>query len=86
MTPDIGLARAARAMSGSDFGLALHAVPNPGEQAENLARGQTFIAVTDGSGSRSRVYNYGGRGRPDRTRMSLNAIELVRIALLEGVE
>ncbi|MCI0870118.1 MAG: CinA family nicotinamide mononucleotide deamidase-related protein [Chloroflexi bacterium] len=80
------LAWAARAMSGSDFGLALHAVPNPGEQAENLARGQTFIAVTDGSGSRSRVYNYGGRGRPDRTRMSLNAIELVRIALLEGVE
>ena len=25
-----------------------------------------------------------GRGRPDRTRMSLNAIELVRAALVEG--
>lgn len=80
------LAWAARAKAGSDFGLALHAVPNPDEQAENLARGQTFITVTDGSGFKSRAYNYGGRGRPDRTRMSLNAIELVRTALLEGVE
>jgi nicotinamide-nucleotide amidase len=79
------LARAVRADSGSDLGLALHAITNPGEQAENLARGQTLISITDGSGHKNRNYAYGGRGRPDRTRMSLNAIELVRIALLEGI-
>ena len=78
------LARAVRAEAGSHLGLALHAISDPQEQAENLARGQTFVSITDGSGSKSRSYAYGGRGRPDRTRMSLNAIELVRIALLEG--
>ena len=80
------LAWAVRSRAESGLGLALHAVPNPEEQAENLARGQTFLSVTDGEGFRSRTYNYGGRGRPDRTRMSLNAIELVRLALLEGFE
>ena len=79
------LARAVRADSGSDLGLALHAITNPEEQAENLARGQTFISITDGSSHKNRSYAYGGKGRPDRTRMSLNAIELVRIALLEGI-
>ncbi len=79
------LAWAVRARAGSDIGLALHAVPGVGEQAENLARGKTFISVTDGSVFKSRAYAYGGRGRPDRTRTSLNAIELVRIALLDGM-
>ena len=32
------------------------------------------------------MYSYAGRGRPDRTRMSLNALELLRLALLEGFE
>ena len=79
------LARAVKAEAGSDLGLALHAISDPQEQVENLAPGQTFVSITDGSGSKSRSYAYGGRGRPDRTRMSLNAIELVRIALLEGM-
>ena len=78
------LARAVRAEAGSDLGLALHAIANPEEQAENLACGETFVSITDGGGHKNRSYAYGGRGRPDRTRMSLNAIELVRIALLEG--
>ena len=80
------LAWAIRAQADSDLGLALHAVPDPEDRAENLARGQTFVSVTDGDGFRSRTYAYGGRGRPDRTRMSLNAIELVRLALLEEFE
>ena len=80
------LAQAIRARAESDLGLALHAVPDPQERAENLAGGQTFVSVTDGVGFRSRTYNYGGRGLPDRTRMSLNAIELVRMALLEGMQ
>ena len=78
------LAEAVRAQAGSDLGVALHALADPEEKAENLGAGQTFVSVTDGEGLRRRSYSYGGRGRPDRTRMSLNAIELVRIALLEG--
>ena len=80
------LAWAIRAQADSDYGLALHAVPDPDDNVENLARGRTFISITDGKGFRSRNYAYGGRGRPDRTRMSLNAIELVRMTLIEGFE
>ena len=80
------LAWAVRVQADSDLGLALHAVADPEDRVENLARGQTFVSITDGKGFRSRSYAYGGRGRPDRTRMSLNAIELVRTALLEGIE
>ena len=85
------LARAVRTVAGSTIGLALHAIPEPespgspsASRVENLARGQTYVAVTDGSGFRTRTYAYAGRGRPDRTRMSLNAIEVLRVALLEG--
>ena len=81
------LARAVRDVAGSTIGLALHAIPEQGtsgSEVENLARGQTHVAVADGSGFRTRTYAYAGRGRPDRTRMSLNAIEVLRTALLEG--
>lgn len=78
------LAEAVRGGAESDVGLALHAVPESEEHVENLAQGQTYIAVTDGAGFRTRTYAYAGRGRPDRTRMSLNAVELLRTALLEG--
>ena len=79
------LAWAVRIQAGSHYVLALHAVPHPDEQAENLARGSTFISITDGRDFRRRDYSYGGRGLPDRTRMSLNAIELVRTTLIEGM-
>ena len=78
------LAAAVRARAGSSLGLALHAEPDPEDRAENLARGRMHISVTDGSGYRRRTYNSAGRGRPDRTRMSLNGADLVRLALLEG--
>ena len=78
------LAWAVRNHAGADFGLALLGVPDPEDTAENLARGSMFISITDGHGFRSRAYNSAGRGKPDRTRMSMNAIELVRLALLEG--
>ena len=80
------LARTVRQEAGSDLGLALHAVEAPGDTAVNLARGQTYISVTDGTRSQTRHYNLGGRGGPDRTRMSLNAISLIRTVLLEGME
>jgi nicotinamide-nucleotide amidase len=79
------LAWAVRAQAGSDLGLALYSIPDLTDRSENLARGQTFIAITDGKGCKTRVYHMAGRGRPDRTRMSFNALALVRLALLEGM-
>jgi nicotinamide-nucleotide amidase len=80
------LAQAIRRHAGADLGLALHGVLDPGETAENLARGRTIISITDGNATRSRTYESAGRGTPDRTRMSINALELVRMALIEGLE
>ena len=79
------LAWAVRSRSGAALGLAVHGVQDPADTAENLARGRTVLSITDGRGFRRRSYNMAGRGRPDRTRMSLNAIELVRAALVEGL-
>ncbi|MCH8309695.1 MAG: CinA family protein, partial [Chloroflexi bacterium] len=78
------LAEAVRSMTGSDLGLALHAVEHPDEEAENLARGRTYISITNGDDFKSRDYSYGGRGLPDRTRMSFNAVELLRVVLMDG--
>ena len=78
------LAWAVRAQAKSHLGLALHAVPDLEDRSENMARGQTYISVTDGKSFKSRTTNMAGRGRPDRTRMSMNAIGLARMALLEG--
>ncbi len=79
------LAWSVRAQAKSDLGLALHGVTDPADKSENMARGQTFISITDGRNFKSRTTNMAGRGRPDRTRMSMNAIALVRMALLEGI-
>jgi nicotinamide-nucleotide amidase len=80
------IARAIRLQSGADLGLALHGVQEPDDTAENLGKGRTAITITDGNALRSRVYESAGRGVPDRTRMSINAVELVRMALTEGFE
>ena len=80
------LAWAIRIQAGSDLGLAMHAVTDPNQRVENLARGQTFLSITNGRGFRNRAYASAGQGRPDRTRMSLNALELLRMALLEGIK
>lgn len=79
------LARAIRDRTGSDLGLAVYSLPDPTDTSENLARGQTFLAITDGIHVRTRTYHMAGRGRPDRTRMSFNALSLVRVVLLEGL-
>ena len=80
------MACAVRARAECSLGLAVHGISDPGEWTENLARGQTFISVTDGTGFRVRKYSYAGRGGPDRTRLTINALEVVRLALLEGME
>lgn len=81
------LAYAVRKQSGSDFGLALHAIPDPASSAiQNLARGQTYVSLTDGTHFLRRESISAGRGAYDRTRMTLNALDLLRTALLEGMK
>jgi nicotinamide mononucleotide (NMN) deamidase PncC len=45
------LARAARELSGCDFGLALHAVADPNSKVQNLASGQAYVSLCDGKRS-----------------------------------
>jgi nicotinamide-nucleotide amidase len=79
------LARAAREQSDSDFGLALHAIADPNSKIQNLGRGQSYISVTDGKGFLRTESMSAGRGAYDRSRMTLNAIDLLRTALIDGI-
>lgn len=78
------LALGARAQSGADYGLALHAVTDPDGNVQNLARGQMYVSLTDGQKFLRRESMSAGRGAYDRSRMTLNAIDLLRAALIEG--
>ena len=78
------LARAMRELSGSDFGLALHAIADPNTKIQNLASGQAYVSLTDGKKTLRRESATAGRGAYDRTRMTLNALDLLRTALIEG--
>jgi nicotinamide-nucleotide amidase len=80
------LASAAREQSGSDFGLALHAIADPESKIQNLARGQTYVSLTDGKTFLRRESLSAGRGAYDRSRITLNAIDLLRTALIEGIK
>lgn len=77
------LAEAVRTRSRADIGLAVHGVPEPGDMSLNLAKGTTYITVTDGQRSKSRVINSAGRGAPDRQRTGMYTIGLLRSALIE---
>jgi nicotinamide-nucleotide amidase len=66
------------------LGLAVHGTPDIHDKSENLARGHTTISITDGKSFMTQSYNTAGRGKPDRTRISMNAIGLVRTALTSG--
>ena len=70
-------------MTGADLGLAVHGVAEEGRPSENLGHGTTYISVAWRGMIRNRAYSFAGRGRPDRTRLSLNALDLVRRSLLE---
>ena len=67
-----------REKSKSEIGLAIHAIVLQEEYVENLSKGQTFISVTDGERFAKKSYNFAGYGIPDRTRMSLNSLDLLR--------
>jgi nicotinamide-nucleotide amidase len=79
------LAWSVRNQTGCDLGLALHAIADPASDIQNLARGNTYISVTDGRRFMQRTSTMAGRGAYDRTRMTLNAIDLLRTALIEGL-
>jgi nicotinamide-nucleotide amidase len=79
------LAWSARKQTESDLGLALHAIPDPASNIQNLAQGQTYFSVTDGRNFLRRTSTMAGRGAYDRTRMTLNAIDLLRTSLIEGM-
>jgi nicotinamide-nucleotide amidase len=79
------LAWSVRAQSGADFGLALHAIADPASKLQNMASGESYIALTDGTKTLNRHASMAGRGPYDRSRMTLNAIDLLRTALLEGM-
>lgn len=75
------LADCVRLRTGSDFGIAIHGVPENDVETANLAHGQTFLSITNGHEFVTREYNFAGTGRPDRIRISQNAIELLRVAI-----
>ena len=79
------LAWLVRKQARCDLGLALHAIPDPASDIQNLARGQSYVSVTDGHSFMRRTSTMAGRGAYDRTRMTLNAIDLLRTALIEGI-
>jgi nicotinamide-nucleotide amidase len=78
------LAWSVRAQSGADFGLALHAITDPNSKLQNMASGESYIALADGTKTLNRRASMAGRGPYDRSRMTLNAIDLLRTALLEA--
>lgn len=79
------LAWSVRVQAGCDYGLALHAIADPDSKIENLARGHSYISLTDGERFLRRTGLSAGRGAYDRTRLTLTALDLLRTALIEGM-
>lgn len=82
------LAKCMQQYGKSEIGLALYAVLDGNESkiVQNLGKGQTYIAVTNGSHYMEKQYPFAGRGTPDQNRMSFNGIDLLRMALIEGFQ
>ncbi|HWO41462.1 MAG TPA: CinA family nicotinamide mononucleotide deamidase-related protein [Candidatus Eisenbacteria bacterium] len=78
------LAESVRVRSGASYGLALHGIPDVASRLENMAQGQTVIALTDGQTTVERTAPTAGRGSYDRIRMTVNALDALRQALLEA--
>jgi hypothetical protein len=64
----------------------LHAIADPDSKIQNLGRGQTYVCLTDGKTFLQRESTSAGRGAYDRSRMTLNALDLLRTALIERVK
>lgn len=77
------LSNAIRIFSKSNIGLALHARVNSCQKVQNLDSGNTYISIFDGKDYITKSFPYAGRGTPDRLRMSINAIDLLRSYLIK---
>ncbi len=78
-----GLAAGIRAQTGAALGLAVHSAPEGVNPTENLSAGRTHISVSLAGGTFRREYNFAGSGLPDRTRAVLNALDLLRVTILQ---
>ncbi len=80
------LARAIREHSGATIGIAVHGIPeaaDPDASAVNLARGDTYIVVSDAEKSEMRHIRSAGSGAPDRRRAAMYAFGTLRQHLLK---
>jgi nicotinamide-nucleotide amidase len=78
------MAEAVRVWSGADIGLAAHGLVDDMTQRENLSSGKTYVSLATAKGVRTRTYEFAGRGRPDQQRAGMNAMEFLRMTLLES--
>ncbi len=78
------LSNAIREFSNSNIGLALHARVNTSQKVQNLGSGNTYISIFDGKDYITKSFPYAGRGTPDRLRMAMNAIDLLRSHLIKN--
>ncbi len=79
------LAQAIREHSGATIGIAVHGIPESPESessAVNLARGDTYIVVSDAEKSEMRHVRSAGSGAPDRRRAAMYAFGTLRQHLL----
>jgi len=76
------LSNAIRVSSGSKIGLAVHAIVKSDGKIQNLDSGYTYISIFDGKNYITKTFPYAGRGNPDRLRMSINTIDLLRSYLI----
>lgn len=89
-TPELftkDMAMSVKVTTGSDIGLAVHGLYECADEelkSQNLGRGESFISVTTSFTEDTRKYNYSGTGLPDRTRLSINALDLLRRSLIDG--
>ena len=80
------LAQAIREHSGATIGIAVHGIPesaDPDASAVNLARGDTYIVVSDAEKSEMRHIRSAGSGAPDRRRAAMYAFGTLRQHLLK---
>ena len=78
----IALAEAIRQHSGATLGIAVHGIPEVEGSAVNLAKGDTWIVVSDATKSEMRHVRSAGSGAPDRRRAAMYAFGTLRQHLL----
>ena len=69
-----------------DFGLALHAIADPDSTIQTSPAAKPMFRSPMAKNFSSARAPQRGRGAYDRSRMTLNAIDLLRTALIEGMK